>query len=179
MKRTPSARRSSVRLEPVGANRRQSRMREMTQEAIDRVARIVAEAAKLPLPDAAYSLWCQKYRLDELEGRMPPSPEEVAINRAMTPEQWWAKYRRERDHAHEGPMFALVKRAQPGAGDADIRNAIIDAVKFHDDCEKYFKWDGDFWDCVERAVAQAQRYHPGYLDTTYRDARHHLAYVMK
>ena len=51
-------------------------------------------------------------------------------------------------------------------------------MKFYDDCEKY-KWDGDFWSCVERAVAQAQRDHPGYLDTTYRDARHHLAYVMK
>jgi hypothetical protein len=52
-------------------------------------------------------------------------------------------------------------------------------VKFYDDCEKYFKWDGDFWDSIERAVARAQRDHPGYLDTTYRDAHHHLAYVMK
>jgi hypothetical protein len=181
MKRARALGRSKARfrLEPSGRGGRKSHMREMTQEAIDQVARIVAEAAKLPLPDAAYSLWCQKYRLDELEGRMPPSPEEVAINRAMTSEQWWAKYRRERDHAHEGPVFALVKRAQPRAGDADIRNAIIDAVKFYDDCEKYFKWDGDFWDCVVRAVAQAQRDHPGYLDTTYRDARHHLAYLMK
>jgi hypothetical protein len=81
----------------------------------------------------------------------------------MTPEQWWVTYRRERDHAREGPMFVLVKRAQPRAGDADIRNAIIDAVKFYNDCEKYFKCDGDLWDCVVRAVAQAQRHHPGYL----------------
>jgi hypothetical protein len=153
-------------------------MRQMSQEAIDQVARIVAEAAKLPLSDAAYALWCQKYRLDELEGRMPPSAEEVAINRAMTPEQWWVKYRHVRDHAHEGPMFALVKRAQPRANDSDIRQAIIDAVKFYDDCEKFFKWDGDFWDCVVHAVAQAQHNHPHYLDTTYRDARHHLAYMM-
>jgi hypothetical protein len=154
-------------------------MCQMTQEATDEVATIVAEAAKLPLPDAAYALWCQKYRLDLLESRMPPSAEEAAAYRAMTPEQRWAKYRLERDHAHEGPMFALVKRAQPRAGDADIRNAIIDAVKFYDGCEKYFKWDGDFWDCVVRAVAQAQRDHAQYLDTTYRDARNHLAYLMK
>src|SRR5580692_694119 len=93
--RTPGRSKGRFRLEPANAARRQRRMREITQEAIDQVARIVAEAAKLPLPDAAYSLWCQKYRLDELEGRMPPSPEEVAINRAMTSEQWWAKYRRE------------------------------------------------------------------------------------
>jgi hypothetical protein len=52
-------------------------------------------------------------------------------------------------------------------------------VKFHDACEKHFKWDGDFWDCVVRAVAQAQRDHPHYLDTTYRNARNHLAYLMK
>jgi hypothetical protein len=167
------------RFEPMVAGTRQSRMRQMTPEAIDRVAKIVAEAAKLPLYDAAYSLWCQKYRLDELEGRMPPSPEEVAINRAMTSEQSLAKYRSERDHAHEGPMFALVKRAQPRASDDDIKLAIIDAVKFYDDCEKYFKWDGDFWDCVVRAVAQAQCHHPHYLDATYRDARNHLAYMMK
>ena len=29
------------------------------------------------------------------------------------------------------------------------------------------------------AVAQAQAKHPGYLDATYRDARNHLAYLMK
>jgi len=154
-------------------------MRQVTEQAIDQVAKIIAEAAKLPLYDAAYALWCQKYRLDELEGRMPPSDEEVAINRAMTSEQWWAKYRSERDHAYEGPMFVLVKRAQPRVGDAEIRQAIIDAVKFYDDCERYFRWDGDFWDCVVRAVAQAQRHHPHYLHTTYRDARNHLAYLMK
>jgi hypothetical protein len=28
-------------------------------------------------------------------------------------------------------------------------------------------------------VAQAQNKHPFYLDTTYRDARNHLAYLMK
>ena len=64
----------------------------MTQEAIDQVTKIITEAAKLPLYDAAYALWCQKYRLDELE---------------------------------------------------------------------------------------AQRHHPYYLNTTYRDARNHLAYMMK
>ena len=65
------------------------------------------------------------------------------------------------------------------ASDADLRQAIIEAVKFYDDYEKHFKWDGDFWDCVARAVALAQRDHPQYLDTTYRDARNHLAYLMK
>ena len=61
----------------------------------------------------------------------------------------------------------------------ELKAAIIEAVKFDDDCFKYFKWDGDFWDCVVRAVAQEQRKHPGYLDTNYRDARNHVAYYMK
>jgi hypothetical protein len=30
-----------------------------------------------------------------------------------------------------------------------------------------------------QSVAQAQRHHPQYLDTTYRDARNHLAHLMK
>jgi len=166
-------------LEPTAASLRQSRMRQITQEDSDKVARLVAEAARLPLSDAAFALWRERYRLDEWEGRMPPSSEQVAAFRAMTLEQQAAKYRHDRDHAHEGPMFALVKRACPRASDADIRQAIAEAVKFEDATFKYFKWDGDFWDCVVRAVAQAQARHPGYLDMTYRDARDNLAYYMK
>jgi hypothetical protein len=148
-------------------------MSQMSQEDIDKVAEIVAEAARLPLYDAAFSLWRERYRLDSLQGR--PTREQVAINRAMTPEQQAARYRHERDHAYEGPMFDLLKRAHPRSGDADVRQAIIEAVKFEDDTFRYFKADGDFWNCVVRAVAQAQRNHPDYLDTTYRDARNNLA----
>ncbi len=149
----------------------------MSQEAIDKVAEIIAEAAQLPLYDAAFALWCERYRLDSLHGR--PTGEQVAAFRAMTPEQQSAQYRHDRDHAYEGPMFDLVKRAHPRASDADAAQAIIEAVKFEDDTFKYFKWNGDFWNCVVRAVAQAQRNHPNYLDTTYRDARSNLAYYMK
>src|SRR5262249_52660852 len=116
-------------------------MRQMTQDEIDEVARLVAEAAGLPLNDAAFALWRHRYRLDVCEGRMPPSPEQVAAYRAMTPEQQAAKYRYDRDHAHEGPMFTLVMRAHPRAGDAEIRQAIAEAVQFEDATFKYFKWD--------------------------------------
>jgi hypothetical protein len=152
-------------------------MYQVTPEAIEQIADIIADAGRLPLDDAAYTLWRQMPRLDNLEGR--PTDEEVRINRALSPEQWRAKYRYEREHAHEGPMFDYLERAKPRASEADLKQAIIEAVKFYDDCEKHFKWDGDFWDCVERAVAQAQKYHPQYLDTTYRDARNTLAYYMK
>ncbi len=115
--------------------------------------------------------------MDRLEGR--PTEEQVCINRSLSREEWWAKYKYERAHAYEGPMLGYVRRAFPRAGDSDIKQAIIEAVNFDDDCSKYFKWEGDFWDCVVRAVAQAQKNHPHYLYTTYRDARNYLAYLMK
>jgi hypothetical protein len=155
-------------------------MRAMTQDEIDELSRIIAEAARLPLIDAAFTLWRQRYRLDVLLGRMPPTPEQVAAYRAMTPEQRAAKYRYDREHAHEeGPMFELLQRAHPGLDDALVRRAIAEAVKFEDDTFKHFSWDGDFWDSVVRAVAQAQRKHPHYLEATYRDARNNVAYYYK
>src|SRR5262249_1323725 len=48
------------------------------------VQAIISEAARLPLSDAAYSLWRQRFRLDSLEGR--PTAEEIRINRTLTPE---------------------------------------------------------------------------------------------
>jgi len=72
-----------------------------------------------------------------------------------------------------------VKRAHPRASDDAIRQAIITAVKFEGAAEAHFNCDGDFWDCVVRAVAQAARQYPDFLETTYRDARNNLAYYMK
>jgi hypothetical protein len=153
-------------------------MDQIAQEARHEIAAIIAAAGKLPLHDAADDLLKYMPRLDSLEGRRP-TPEQVRINRTLSPEQWHAKYRYEREHTHEGPMFGNLKRAKPDADDADLRHAIIEAVKFYDACEKYFKWEGDFWDCVAHAVAKAQREYPHYLDKTYRNARNHLAYLMQ
>jgi hypothetical protein len=141
------------------------------------IAAIVASAAKQPLLDAAFEIWCRRYRLDSIEGR--PTAEEIRINRTLTPQQMAEKYRYDRDHAHEGPMFGYLKRAHPRADDAAIRQAIITAVKFEGATEAHFNWDGDFWDCVVRAVAQAAAQYPDFLETTYRDARNNLAYYMK
>jgi hypothetical protein len=111
-------------------------MKPIDRDAIDEITDILAKAGQLPLYDAAFALWRRRYRLDTLEGRMPPSPEQAAAFRAMTPEQRAAKYRHDRDHAHEGPMFSLLKRAHPRAADADISQAIAEAVKFEDDTFK-------------------------------------------
>ena len=152
-------------------------MNQTEPSAEEQIAGFIASAAKQPLLDAAFELWRWRYRLNSIEGR--PTDEEVRINRTLTPQQLSEKYRYDRDHAHEGPMFGHVKRAHPGADDQAIRQAIITAVKFEDAYNKHFDWNGDFWDCVVRAVAQAARKYPDYLGTTYRDARNDLAYYMK
>jgi hypothetical protein len=141
------------------------------------IEEIIAETATLPLRDAAFALWRQRPRLDALEGR--PTPEEVRVNRAMSPEQLSAKLRYDRGHAEDGPTFDRLKRAHPQADDADIKQAIISAVKFDDDCFKYFSYDGDYWDNVVRAVALAAKNSPFYLESTYQAARNHVAYHMK
>ncbi|MFK4383334.1 hypothetical protein [Bradyrhizobium sp. USDA 223] len=148
-----------------------------TQSAEDELSAIIAGAAKQPLLDAAYALWRQRYRLETIAGR--PTAEEVRVNRTFSPEQFIIQYRHERAHAHEGPMFGYVKRAHPRADDEAIRQAIITAVKFEDEYNKHFDWNADFEDCVARAVKQAARKYPHYLETTYRDARNDLAYYMK
>jgi pyruvate/2-oxoglutarate dehydrogenase complex dihydrolipoamide acyltransferase (E2) component len=156
---------------------RPSGMDRIEPSADEQIAAFIASAAKQPLLDAAFELWSHRYRLDAIEGR--PTAEEIRINRTLTPQQRAEKYRYDRDHAHEGPMFGYVKRAHPRASDDAIRQAIITAVKFEGAAEAHFNWDGDFWDCVVRAVAQAAAQYPDFLETTYRDARNNLAYYMK
>lgn len=152
----------------------------MTQtepSAEQQIAEFIASAAKQPLLDAAFELWRWRYRLNSIEGR--PTDEEVRINRTLTPQQMAEKYRYDRDHAHEGPMFGYLKRAHPRADDDAIRQAIITAVKFEDATFEHFNWNGDFWECVVRAVARAAARYPDFLDTTYRDARNNVAYYYK
>ncbi|MET4197414.1 hypothetical protein [Bradyrhizobium sp. LA6.12] len=152
-------------------------MNQTEPSAEAQIAAIIASAAKQPLLDAAFELWCRRYRLDTLDGR--PTDEEVRVYRTLTPRQMAEKYRYDRDHAHEGPMFGYVKRAHPRADDAAIRQAIITAVKFEDASFEHFNWNGDFWECVVRAVARAAAQYPDFLETTYRDARNNVAYYYK
>lgn len=149
-------------------------------ESAAEVAEIIAEAAPLPLLDAAYALWRRRYRLDSLEGR--PTPEEVEINRAMTPEQFTIQYRWERDHAHEGPAFNHLKRAHRRADDDAIRQAIITTVKFEDACFRNFEAAGDdveYWQRCLNAVARARKDFPGFHEDTYRAAANDVAYYNK
>jgi hypothetical protein len=152
-------------------------MYRMTQEAIDEIAKIIAKVAPLPLKDAAWALDERMRLLDTLEGR--PTAEQVRCFRAMTPEQQSQHMRDERAHADDGPMFGYLKRSHASADDADIKRAIMEAVRFQDDCSKFLQWNGDYWNCIVRAVAQSARKHPGFLETTYRAAENYLAYLWK
>lgn len=167
----------SLVFEPANARVRPSRMDRIEATAEAQIAAIIARAAKQPLLDAAFELWRARYRLRAIEGR--PTTEEVSVNRTLTPEEITAKYRHDRDHADEGPMFGYLKQAHPHVSDDAVRQAIITAVKFEDATFKHFRWNGDFWDCVVRAVAQAARQYPDFLETTYRDARNNVAYYYK
>ena len=148
----------------------------MTSEANSaEISDIIADAAPLPLLDAAYALWRRRYRLDTLEGR--PTAEEVRINRTLTPEQFSAKYRWDRDHAQDGPAFSHLKRAHPCADDGAIKQSIITAVKFEDACFRYLEeTTAEYWQRCLHAVARARKDYPGFLDSTYQRAANDVAY---
>ena len=78
------------------------------------------------------------------------------------------KIRHDHDFAHEGPTFDRLKRAQPNASDADIRDAIKAAVKMMDDCEKYFDAYRDFGDAIDARAGKGKSEKP-------RISRGHLA----
>jgi hypothetical protein len=138
------------------------------------------DARTLPLKDAAFHLWRNRYHLDVEEFG---APKHVAIDKAREADHMrlvMEKIRHEHDFAHEGPAFDRLKRAQPAAKDADIRAAITAAVKMMDACEKYFDRDWkDFGRAIDDALAKAKRENPGFLDATWLQAGNWLVYVMK
>lgn len=92
-----------------------------------------------------------------------------------------AQLKHEHDFAQAGPTFDRLKRAHPRATDDELKQAIIAAVKFDDDCFKYFRHGRaeDYWDMCILAVERAATDNPPYLEATYRDARNYVAYCMK
>jgi hypothetical protein len=144
---------------------------------------LIAQAAALPLRDAAYFIWRENSNFEQLEPRTWPRAHINAPEaREKFNREWVALRKREHDTAQDGPAFARLKSAHPQADDAQARLAIIAAVKFNDDCFRYFSYGKgeDYLENVEPAVARAARDNPPpYLETTYRDARNWVAYNMK
>jgi len=140
---------------------------------------ILAEARALPLKDAAFLLWRESSRLDLFAWRALPAKVR-SMFRARPAAEITAGIRHEHDHAEDGLTFDRLKLAHPAADDAEVRHAIIGAVKFDDACFGYFdKGNGEFGARFTRAVELAARDHPGYLELTYRRARYYVSYYMK
>lgn len=148
--------------------------------AMSLIDTVMKQAAALPLKDAAFEIWRHKLDFDREELPPPPlvdlSDPEVA---AQHMREFEARYAFERANAHDGATFARVRRVHPKATDADIKAAIKAAVKFDDDCVKYFDRDTDFFKAIDTALAQAKRDNPGYLDRTYQSAGNFLFYCFK
>src|SRR5258708_24655981 len=95
---------------------------------------IIAEAATLPLRDAAYTIWREKSTFERLEGRIWPqrdfsTPE--TTKRSM--QEIGAALKYEHDFSQDGPTFDRLKRAHPRGADSELKEAIVAAVKFDDD----------------------------------------------
>ena len=61
-----------------------------------------------------------------------------------------------------------------------MKQAIVAAVKFNDDCFGYFSREPTDYDKrANHAIAMAKQLNPGYLPSTYRQARWWVTYLMK
>lgn len=148
-------------------------------EAVAKVNAAIAKAAKLPLKDAAYLLWMEKSELDR-QVAPPITEEERARQLTRTGEEITASLRQDHDNAAEGSTFHRMKRAHPNVDDADIKQAISAAVKFNDDCFKHFSHEPTDYDKrADHAIAMAKQLNPGFLPSTYRQARWWVTFLMK
>jgi hypothetical protein len=150
----------------------------MTEDE-ETIARTIAEASVLPLKDAAYLLWRECSTLDLLAWRaMPPHVRDLFRSRPAAENSTEASF--EHDHPEDGLTFDRLQLTHPGVDDAEVRQAIIAAVRFDDSCFGYFeKIKGGFGVRFKRAVELAARDHPGYLALTYQRARYYISYYMK
>ena len=153
-------------------------VRPMTEDE-ETIARTIAEASVLPLKDAAYLLWRECSTLDLLAWRaMPPHIRDLFRSRRAGGNSTEVNF--EHDHPEDGLTFDRLQLTHPGVDDAEVRQAIIAAVRFDDACFGYFdKIKGEFGARFKRAVELAARDYPGYLDLTYQRARYYISYYMK
>ncbi len=150
----------------------------MTEDE-ETIARTIAEASVLPLKDAAYLLWRECSTLDLLAWRaMPPEVRDLFRSRRAGENSIEVKFGH--DQPEDGLTFDRLQLTHPSIDDAEVRQAIIAAVKFHDACFGYFeKIKGEFGARFKRAVQLAARDHPGYQERTYQRARYYISYYMK
>ena len=136
----------------------------------------------LPLLDAAYRLWIERYRLDREEAPIQPRPsagvisppDDVVIRKAIQ------NVVPERTTAPEGKMLARLKAIHPESNNDDLKSAIKRAVKFDSDCAINFSYRSpNYFDDCKRAIELSRIENPGFSDETYRHAERHLMFVMR
>jgi hypothetical protein len=77
-------------------------------------------------------------RFEQLEHRhWPPRDHSTPEATEKAIQQSRAQIKYEHDFAQDGPTFDKLKRTHPHTGDAQLKAAIIAAVKFDDDCFSY------------------------------------------
>ena len=105
---------------------------------VSSVTQSIERAAQLPLNDAAYLLWSQRYQLNWED--LPP-----VIG--------------ERDPYHSGgATFRRLKAAHPAAQDQDLQKAIDLAIKLDADCARFFVYsDPSLFVDAQRAVELARK----------------------
>ena len=149
------------------------------------VDRAIEDASRLPLKDAAYFLWVRRLALDHVEHPRPSRPvrsvnlhDPQALMKSVSAA--FAKVQGDRASATEGATFVRLKRAHPEAGDHALKSAIRKAVKFAEDCVKFFSLNGgDFAANVANAIDRAKKDNPDFGEQTYELARWELARTMK
>ena len=149
------------------------------------IARIIEETSKLPLLDAAYLLWMRKSDMDILEKIATPvgnSPDDVSSEEAfrIVTGAAAAAVLAVQTTARGGSAFERLKLAHPEATDADMELAMRAAIKFDRDCSIYFSYKSeDYLDDVGRAIEEAKRQNPLFLEKTYNAAWNRLANALK
>src|ERR1700693_3763454 len=87
--------------------------------------RIIAEAAALPVRDAAYTLHRCGDMLDRFETDADaPYTDAAALEAARARSIAMARARLDRANVHNGPTFARLKSAHPEAADEALQTAI-------------------------------------------------------
>jgi hypothetical protein len=149
------------------------------------LSQAIEAAAKLPLNDAAYSLWMQKWQLD-CEER--PSPQGAEQRQDLADPEIFgravrdaiANVRKEQESAHNGATFLRLKVAHPGATAQALQNAIKSAVKLDADCTRHFSYsDSGLWQDAQRAIELAREENPNFLDSTYKSAVLYMCQAMR
>jgi hypothetical protein len=83
-------------------------------------------------------------------------------------------------NAHTGPTFDRLRRAHPHATDQDLQNAIKAAVRFDNDCSRFFSYsDAGLPADATLAVRKARLENPDFDDATYNSAIHVLCHWMR